>query len=388
MKKLLLLLLFLPLVSLAQITTKVLNGGPGVGNYNMAVYDPPGFDPTKPDTAIIMIPGIGQWGSDVNQLYVNGPLNMIKAGTSKPNYIVIAVQPPYGWPPASNAPPLFMRAALKEILTGNYGVDPSRWYLTGLSDGALLIYQYIQQEVDSLFRWPAAIAPMSMAINALSGSFSAGTDALSGNDFRFKKIPFLGYCGASDPGFFLQPMVRYDTLLTRVDCIASVTTYPGQHNSWNLVYDPKDTYKLYSRLFQYRSGAVPTNTIHARLWVDSLVIHYPTTSVLLKDSSTGAANSDILYTVNGNDNTGRFSVGDLSQGILLANLIEGSYTLNLVASDNAGHSDTATATIQVYGPAKCPAPRKVISLQISILGAWLQVPLSASKMGYDDGSTQ
>jgi len=125
------------------------------------------------------------------------------------------------------------------------------------------------------------------------------------------------------------------------------------------------------------------------LWMDSLVIHYPTTSVLLIDSSTGATSSDFLYLVNSTDNTGRFSpAGDLSQGILLANLVEGSYSLSLVAVDNAGHSDTAKATIQVYGPPKCPPQRTVASIQTTVFGQVITIPLTATKIYFSDGTTQ
>jgi hypothetical protein len=167
----------------------------------------------------------------------------------------VGVQQPVAWPPAATDQPLLVRAALKELLNGSYPIDPDRFILSGLSDGASYVYHYVQHEVDSLFRSPIAIVPMSMAINALGGDPAKGTDFLTGNDLRFRKIQFIGYCGASDPGFFLQPMQRYVLLLQKAGYVADVTTYAGAHNNWNMVYDPKDTYKLYSRIYQYMAPA-------------------------------------------------------------------------------------------------------------------------------------
>lgn len=385
MKKLLLLLLFVPLVTLAQTTTTKVVNIPGIGNTNFIFYDPGISQPTG---AVIFFPGNLETGSDPTKLYINGPLNFIKAGGLKPTYWVIGVQTPYTGGTFNNPAALpFVRGALREITSGRYNIDKSKLILTGLSYGADHVMNYLQHEPDSTYIPIAAAIPMSIALAGQMGSYP--NDALGGNDIRFAKLPLWGFCGTSD-NFYLM-MSHFFSLLTKAGYYNIFTSYAGGHSGWNTYYSP--TYKLnglniYDWAMQYTVAAKMMNPVHAHLWVDSLIIHYPTTSVLLKDSSTGAASSDILYAVNGNDNTGRFSVGDLSQGILLANLVDGSYVLNLVASDNAGHSDTATATIQVYGPPKCSAPRTVTSIQVVINGLYFTIPVAGTKIGFNDGTTQ
>lgn len=397
MKKLLFLLLLPGFLEAQTLQTKVVNGGAGVGNFNELVYFPPGFTPTKQYDTWVQVVGLGEFGSDASKLSINGMGYYLKNKAWKPNQVVVCLQPPGAWPPANTDQPLLMRAFFKEILSGPYGVNPARIFGTGYSYGALYLYHYIQREVDSLFHPFAAIVPMSMGLFGLSGDYGKGTDALSGNDFRFKNIPFIGYVGASDPGNFLQPMQRYVSLLGKAGCIASWATYPGAHGNWNLLYDPAGTYQIYAKAMQYTYPLVtkpPVNPVHARLWVDSTVIHYPTTTVLLIDSSTGATSTDLVYTVNTGDNTGRFAAGDLKQGILLGNLVEGSYLLKLAARDGVGNTDTASVQLTVYGPPKCPVcpacptPRTVKSIQLIGDGTLFTIPKSWYQITYSDGTTE
>jgi len=404
MKKLLLLPLFLPLVTLAQITTTKVLSIQGVGNTNMVSWAP--SKPTTPRLlTVIQFPGNGEAGTDPTKAYVYGPQYFTKnTGFAPQDMQFIFAQTPYfGGTYGNPIAGAFLRAVIQYV-KGLPNVDTNKIFLTGLSYGADHLLFYMQKEDAAHYIPIAGIVPMSMAMYGSIGS--SPNDQLGGNDIRFNKTPIYGICGNADP--FLSQMVKfngYTTDPTRqanpsnpVKITEKFTQIVGNHtNEWNKAYDPagvlrvdgtRDT-SIYDWM-RARVAAIQTApvTLHARLWVDSLVIHYPTTSVLLIDSSTGSIGSDIIYELNSNDNTGRFSPGDLSQGIVLSNLIDGLYQINLVASDAYGHTDTARSYVMVYGPPKCPAPRNVNFLQVNILGTWLQVPLVMAKIGYDDGTQQ
>jgi pimeloyl-ACP methyl ester carboxylesterase len=391
MKKLLFLLL-LPLAMSAQTTiTKVINI-PGIGNVNFTFYNPGLAQPTG---AVIFFPGSGETGTNAALLAVNGPLKSIQTGW-KPSFWVIGVQTPYSYGTFQNPAALpFVRGALREIISGKYNIDRSKLILAGLSWGTDHIMNYLQHEPDSTYIPIAAAIPMSMGLYGQTGSYP--NDQLGGNDSRFARVPLWGFCGTSDA--FYPFMSHFFVLLTKAGYYNLFTAAAGSHNGafWNTYYSPSYKFNglsVYDWAMQYSVSKL-TNPVHARLWVDSTIIHYPTTSVLLKDSSTGASSSDFIYTVNSNDNTGRFGpAGDVSQGVLLANLVEGSYDLALVASDNASHYDTARVTIRVYGPPKCPicpvcpAPRTVKSIQLIGDGVLFPVPKSWYQVTYSDNATQ
>lgn len=127
---------------------------------------------------------------------------------------------------------------------------------------------------------------------------------------------------------------------------------------------------------------------------DSLTVHYPNTSFILSDASTASTKGAWSF----NGATGRLT--DFNGGKLLSNLSEGSYTVQLIATDDAGYSDTATQVLKVVGPPACPicpvcpppvvcpVPRTVTGIQITLFGTVVTIPLAGTKIIFSDGSTQ
>src|SRR5689334_6792113 len=100
MKKLFFLSLFVPLLLSAQTTiTKVVNGGSGVGNFNIVVYTPSGV--TTDTVGLIMFPGSGESGSDPSKAFVNGPDYWLKTNPAwKPGMVIAFAQTPTTWGPS------------------------------------------------------------------------------------------------------------------------------------------------------------------------------------------------------------------------------------------------------------------------------------------------
>jgi hypothetical protein len=240
-----------------MIQTKVINGA-GIGNFNLTIYTPDGATGNLP--AFIFSPGEGQFGTDASELDDIGPLKYITGSAGwKPNFIVVAVQNPQGWPPDPKNPPTFMRAVLKELLNGSYKIDPNQFYLMGFSYGATIMLHYMQQETDALYRQPAAVIPVSMGIQPLS------TGKLSGNDLRFAKVPLIGFCGAGDSSVFKDAMVSYVGLCQAAgypNCSATIT--PGGHdaNYWDTIFNNASKLAPYNQALTFKVGsaAPPVDT--------------------------------------------------------------------------------------------------------------------------------
>lgn len=408
MRKLLLLPLFLPLATLAQITSTKVLSIQGVGNANMVSWAP--AKPTSPRLlTVIQFPGNGEAGTDPTKAYVYGPQYFTKnTGFAPQDMQFIFAQTPYfGGTYGNPIAGAFLRAVIQYV-KGLPNVDTNKIFLTGLSYGADHLLFYMQKEDAAHYIPIAGIIPMSMAMYGSIGN--SPNDQLGGNDIRFNKTHIYGICGNADP--FLAQMVKFNGYATDptrqanpanpVKLTEKLTLIVGNHTTeWNKAYDPagvmrvdgtRDT-SIYDWM-RARVAAIQTApvTLHARLWVDSLVIHYPNTSVLLIDSSTGSVagmllHDSLVYDTT-NDVTGRFSPCDLRTGILLSNLVEGTYKVKLVEADDAGHLAYDSVTIKVYGPPKCSAPRTVTSIQVVINGLYLTIPVAGTKIGFSDGSTQ
>lgn len=217
-----------------MITTKVIDGGTGVGKYNFVIYTPE--TGSGPWPVVVQIPGDGEAGNDPNKAYTNGPFAFLKDGTWKPNMVFIFAQTPYHGGTYNN--PLskgFMRSVMQEVVSGKYPIDKTKIYLTGLSYGADHILFYVQKEDDAHFIAPAAIVPMSMSITGSAGNYP--NDSIAGNDLRFKKIPIWAFCGTEDS--FYAAMKRFATVLAPAAGItAKLTSAPGGHSGWNKWYTP------------------------------------------------------------------------------------------------------------------------------------------------------
>lgn len=198
--------------------------------YNVVIYTPDGID--KPVPAVFFIPGSGEGGTDANKLYTYGPLKFIKDGW-KPDFIVIGMQP-------INDKPTGYKITLdciKKTIIENPLADKNRWYMTGLSYGAATVFDYMRNTPDADFIAPAAIAPMSITIDAQCGNFYNSDDALCKTDFRYEKVAAWGFCGKSDSHF--AKMSRFFLRLISAKYDAKWTAYEGGHGGWNTYYDSK-----------------------------------------------------------------------------------------------------------------------------------------------------
>lgn len=197
--------------------------------YNYAIFDP--SNGTKKLPALIFIPGNGEVGTNVNELYANGsPLEQVRSGRITPDFMVIGFQPTAIWPNA-----LTMQWAIDYFLS-TYNIDQDNYFLTGLSGGAQGIFVYVRDTPDAAFKSPRGVIPMSITVDAQCGDYYKKTDRLCGTDLRFKNIAVWAMCGDGDSHF--PKMQRYIQRMLEAGYDAKWTTYKGGHGGWAEHYNP------------------------------------------------------------------------------------------------------------------------------------------------------
>jgi hypothetical protein len=207
--------------------------------------------------------------------------------------------------------------------------------------------------------------------------------------------------GDQDPGYNAIGYFAYNSLM-------SANAQPGKYytkviaggthsaNVWN------PPFYLNSRIWSTKMNAwsqmwalrrnitpppAPINPLHAKIWVDSLIINYPNTVVHIRDSSTGK-HTFVSYGATAYP-TGFPGVWWSAYGsgdMLFANLVDGNYKIQMVIGDDTW-TDTAFVNVRVYGPPACPPP-PVCPPPRNVIGFTIDAITGKFRFTYDDGSSQ
>lgn len=436
MKKVLFLILLLPLLTLGQ--TQPL--GAVIGNQtviNAPVY-PPGYAMAQ---ALIYYPDDYFLPKNANKrypLYVflhgagegKGSDITIVTNTSLP-YLIKKGLKPYGIDPetgdtvkwiivspfCANCGGSYSFPQLQytlPYLKTNYRVDTSCIWFGGLSSGGSCTWSMAMgngvspSPKDTLMTLGIA-GIMPMANGGYDNNF--GVTQLRANlDTTAKRgLAVLTIIGDADPGYndigfrayqaemkkYCQPRRYFDSVRKNTAHTDSVWNIPFPLNArvWSKAINSWTQMWAMRKRTSIVPSPPPVNPLHARIWVDSLTIHYPNVAVHLVDSSAGKHNHTSWgATAYPAGFPGLFWGGITFGDMLLTNLVEGSYKVQLVIGDDQDNTDTAVVNIRVYGPPACPAPiicpapRKVVSIQVQLFGVMVPIPVDAAKISYDDGN--
>ncbi len=419
MEKLLLFFFLLPLFVKAQSGTIQLNftykNGSVVGraivmdmptslfNYwvpqgQLLIFYPPAYYAGKKCGLIVWNNGDGENTSlDVSETYRQSLPRMINAGLTP--YSILPNKDTLFWVVAmehNNAGSAY-RSQQQQIIPwilNKSGIkyDSSHVWVSGLSGGGSGTWASVMNQVPtngaSWWRIITGIIPMANGgyDNNLDSLKSILTlDALNG-------MWFFPYIGTQDPGYNPSGFFRYDSLLKKyaepghyIPRIIQGGTHSA--NVWDVPWNSRGLWDSLGAIGW--TAPVTVNPVHAKVIIDSLVIHYPNTSFVLADSSIGSSWSSWGVFMYPTGFPGRWSSYQTQKGMLLSNLVGGDYGLQFVAGDNNGNTDTIRAVLRVYGPPACPAcpvcpaPRKVVNIIPTMIGNTWQL-----KFVYDDGTTQ
>ncbi|MHA4812609.1 T9SS type A sorting domain-containing protein [Flavitalea flava] len=208
---------------------------------------------------MVFIHGIGELGngtSDLPNVLHNGPPKLISQGNFPSSFSVngktfsfIVISPQFvAWPTAGDVK-AYIDYAIK-----NYRVDINRIYLTGLSMGGGVVWDYASQAayVNQL----AAILPIS------GGNLWGGTPAAK--VMAAANLPILAASNLNDPTvpshYTWENINLINSIVPAIRPAAQDTIFPASgHDAWSATYDPsfkKNGLNVYQWMLQYSTNDV------------------------------------------------------------------------------------------------------------------------------------
>lgn len=198
--------------------------------YNYVLYLPKDYDPKdtkKVWPVVYFFHGIGEKGSDLNQLLVYGlPKYIMDTGTF--NMIMIAPQCPGDSHWADTNVEVDKLKIFVDNMLKKYHIDQKRMYLTGLSMGGRCTWK-LALALPHKF---AAIAPVCGRTNTYDFS-------------EIKDLPIWMFHGAlDDTVLFSNVNTIVKDLIANGNSYFKLTVYPyDSHDSWTDAYNNEDLYK-------------------------------------------------------------------------------------------------------------------------------------------------
>lgn len=186
------------------------------------VYIPPSYDPKTPMPTIIFLNGRGECGTDGWKQVAVGLGRSVLLDVSRWPFIVIFPQKQVATDNWEDEDAMVM-AALEQTRR-DYNVDPSRIYLTGLSQGGHGTWAIAAKHPD-LF---AAIAPIC----------GWGDQRIAS---KLTKMPIWVFHGEKDDVVSVERSKEMERYLQEAGGSCKLTIYPGVgHGSWDAAYAEPD----------------------------------------------------------------------------------------------------------------------------------------------------
>lgn len=360
----------LPMVSLGQTWgpkfVSMTWGSGGYYEYLPAGYDDPG-NAGKKYPVILFIHGIGEQGngtSDLNRVRTVGFPTVINSGNFPSSFTVngnsysfIAIVPQFsGWPSASQVDNIL------NYIQANYRADETRLYLTGLSMGGGVTWDYASSSPAAANRL-AAILPVCGATSPNSTRNQIMANA---------NLPVLATHNSLDPTVpvsythgFVDGMNSYGVNPPAVKVIWNVAI----HNAWSQTYDPYEkltgNLNAYEWLLQYsRGSATPPPPPPLSVSIASNVAV----------SCNGLSNGSATVTASGGAAPYSYSwnTSPVQTTATASNLAAGSYTVTIRDANN----QTTTTNVTIGQPARLSLT--VTPGTIALFGGTTSVSLTAA----------
>jgi predicted peptidase len=229
-------------------------------------YLPEGYLTDAPGSRyplLIFIHGGGEIGQDSSSLVYllkNGPLKLAFAGTFPTSFAVngqtykfIIIAPQFTT--LDNPYPDEIDRII-EYARQNYKVNASRIYLTGLSSGAGLCWNYVGNN-SSYAKKIAAMVPIAAYINETRSEFTV--DAAKAHNIASSNVAIWSTHNNNDPTCPLSWISNAYTLLKNSnpapDPLPKLTVFnSGIHEGWTQTYDPsfkENNLNIYQWMLQY-----------------------------------------------------------------------------------------------------------------------------------------
>ena len=326
--------------------------------YSYYEYLPPNYDSETKHPLLVFLHGLGEKGngssSELPRVKRNGPPKLIDQGKWPNNRPFIVLSPQT---PGVNFNPGKLREML-EYFIDNYKVDPNRVYLTGLSNGGLSTYFYLDAYGSDLLAAAIPIAGKGQLLRSNNPSCS-----------QFNNFALWAFHGDNDETVnengSIVPVEWFNDKCTDKKPW-KVTIYKGVgHNSWERTYDlsgrnssidsqydpfDQDIYEWL--LAQSKDGTSPPPPANqspiARAGAD-VTVQLPASEVVLDGSGSSDADGSLAsyawQQISGP--SGVSLSGQSTSQLTVSNLLAGSYTFELTVSDDQGASDADRVALTV-----------------------------------------
>ncbi|MGW8257029.1 MAG: carboxylesterase family protein [Thermoguttaceae bacterium] len=209
---------------------------PGTGlQLPYQLFVPTGYDPSKEYPMVVFLHGAGESGTD-NLKQINGNIDNLLAHVKMSEYssFLLAPQTNSGWAWWGTAPSDAMRMTLSVMqqLEGQYNVDQSRLYLTGLSMGGFGTWEAIWQN---------------------QGLFAAAVPICGGGDTSKAPLmvdqPIWAFHNDGDPTVPVEYSREMIAAIRAAGGDPLYTEYHStSHNAWKMAYNEPELYDwMYSQ---------------------------------------------------------------------------------------------------------------------------------------------
>ncbi len=186
------------------------------------VFVPAKFEPGNQPPVMLFLHGAGERGTNnIDQIMVGlGPAIWKRKGTFP--FVTVIPQCRTGSNWLADGPDAQWALAMLKQTQAEFGTDPDRVYLTGLSMGGAGTWSIAAKNPSA---W-AAIVPMC-----------AGPNTANAEKFAAARLPIWNFCGDKDREGTVKASRDMQEALTKAGGNAKYTEYPGVgHNCWDDAY--------------------------------------------------------------------------------------------------------------------------------------------------------
>jgi predicted esterase len=348
-------------VANAQVqTARYVSMNPSTGGYYE--YLPQGYNPNGTQTypLILFIHGLGETGagnaSSLPAVLRNGIPRLINNGQFPSSFTVngvtsrfVIISPQFNvWPKFTDVD------AILDYIEANYRIDRTRIYITGLSMGGGVTWEYggCSSNLKYVQR-TAAIVPICGA---------SSPSAYRARTIAKYNLPVWALHNLNDPTVGVDATNQYIALINEPPAPvppAKKTIFNASgHDAWTKAYDPnyrEDGKNVYEWMLQYSRPAQGTNPPPVVNAGADKTITLPTNSVTLAGSATDANGSVSSYAWTRISGPTQFTFSNAgTANTSVSNLVAGTYVFRLTATDNQSASAYDEVTVTVNAAANTP----------------------------------
>ncbi|RYZ45594.1 MAG: PKD domain-containing protein, partial [Sphingobacteriales bacterium] len=319
---------------------------------------------------IIFCHGLGELGNGTSQLsrVLNGGLpRLINDGRFPKSFSVngethrfIVISPQFvKWPTPADV------NAVLDYAIRNYRVDQTRVYVTGLSMGGGITWEYAGH-TNLYNKRLAAIVPIAGA---------SWGDAGRAYRIADEGLPVWATHNNGDP---TVPVKYTDDYIMHIKNrkpnapVKKTIFNSGSHDAWSATYDPgfrENGMNIYEWMLQYKKGvAVPTNQSPVARAGADVSLTLPSNSTVL-DGTTSTDPDGTISAYNWSKISGpsEFTINsNTSSKPTISNLVAGSYVVRLTVTDSKGATATDDVGIIVNAGNKPPVVSAGQDIQITL----------------------